>query len=364
VSPTFALALRCEVGGFALELEFESGASRLGLFGPSGAGKTTLLETLVGWRAPAAGRAVIGGRELFDVAAGRRLACERRGLGYVPQEGLLFPHWSVRQNLLAGAERAQGARDDFARVVAVLELDELLERRPATLSGGERQRVALGRALCSGPSALLFDEPLASLDHPLRRRILPYLVRVAEDFALPMLVVSHEPLELAVLCEEVCVLERGRLSGRGAPADVFAAAWRAERLAAAPQNVLRGTVSASSGDVTRVALAPDLALDVSATGLAAGTRVVLGLDADEILVATRRPEGLSARNVLAATAVELSEAPGGVLLRARLTPAGPALDVLVTRASAASLGLAPGTSLYLVLKSNAVRVLAALEARA
>ena len=331
----------------------------MGLFGPSGAGKTTVLETLAGWRAPGSGRATLGGRTLFDTALGLSLPSERRGLGFVPQEGLLFPHWSVRENLRAGAARARPGPDAFGRVVEVLELAPLLERRPATLSGGERQRVALGRALCSGPSALLLDEPLAGLDHALRRRILPYLVRVAEEFALPMLIVSHEPLELAVLCEEVCVLERGRLRARGAPADVFASTWREERLEGAPENVLRGSVLAAAGDVARVALAPEIVLDVSATDLAPGARVVLGLSADEILVATRPPAGLSARNVLPATVQTLDEGRAGVVLRARLEPAGPALDVLLSRASTLALALAPGKALFLVLKSNAVRVLSA-----
>ena len=356
---TFALDLCCELADFTLELELTSFARRLGLFGPSGAGKTSVLETLVGWRRPRAGRAALGGRELFDTARGFALPGERRGLGYVPQEGLLFPHWSVRANLCAGAARARGPQDVFARVVEVLELGPLLERLPATLSGGERQRVALGRALCSGPDALLLDEPLAGLDHALRRRILPYLVRVAEEFARPILIVSHEPLELAVLCDEVCVLERGRLVARGAPADVFAAAWRSADLGA-PDNVLRGTVTHSAEEVARVELAPGVALEVTAPGLAPGVRVVLAVPADEVLVATQRPVGLSARNVLPATALALDAGRAGVVLRARLDPGGPALDVLLTRASTAALGLASGRPLFLVLKSNSVRLLSTL----
>lgn len=242
----------------------------------------------------------------------------------------------------------------------VLELGALLARRPATLSGGERQRVTLGRALCSGPDALLLDEPLAGLDLALRRRILPYLVRVGEEFDLPMLHVSHEPTEVAVLCDEVALLERGRVTAQGRPADVLASVWRAERLEGAPENVLRGVVSTSQGEVARVALTPELALEVSAAGLAAGARVVLGVAADEILVATQRPEGLSARNILAATVVALDASRPGVVLRAELSAGGPRLDVLLTRASTESLGLVPGARVFLVLKSNSVRVLSAL----
>jgi molybdate transport system ATP-binding protein len=363
----FSLRVQLPLESFELEVELDSPARRLGLFGPSGAGKTTLVEAVAGWRTPRAGRIELGGRTLFDAARGIRLAIERRDLGYVPQDGLLFPHWTVRANLASGAARAgRGAGDAralFQRVVEVLELGALLERLPATLSGGERQRVALGRALCSGPAALLLDEPLASLDLPLRRRILPYLVRVGREFDLSVLHVSHDPTEIGVLCDEVALIERGRITAQGPPADLFASIWRAERLEGAPENVLRGTVSASSLDVARVALTPDVALDVSAAGLADGASVVLGLPADEILVAARRPEGLSARNVLPASVVSLDASRPGVVLRAELEPAGPRLDVLLTRASTQALELAPGVRVFLVLKSNSVRVLSALPSR-
>lgn len=364
MSVEFSLRVELPLEAFTLEVELDSSARRLGLFGPSGAGKTTLLEAVAGWRAPRAGRIELGGRVLFDSARGLAPPIEQRGLGYVPQEGLLFPHEDVRANLMAGQARAARRVSDpralFQRVVDVLELGALLARRPATLSGGERQRVTLGRALCSGPDALLLDEPLAGLDLALRRRILPYLVRVGEEFDLPMLHVSHEPTEVAVLCDEVALLERGRVTAQGRPADVLASVWRAERLEGAPENVLRGVVSTSQGEVARVALTPELALEVSAAGLAAGARVVLGVAADEILVATQRPEGLSARNILAATVVALDASRPGVVLRAELSAGGPRLDVLLTRASTESLGLVPGARVFLVLKSNSVRVLSAL----
>lgn len=363
MSATFVLHARQRLAGFELDVALDSSARRLGIFGPSGAGKTSLIESVAGWRRPDEGRIEVGGRVLFDSAQGLALAPERRGLGCVPQDGLLFPHLDVRANLAAGHERgARGSGDAralFARVLEVLELGPLLERRPATLSGGERQRVALGRALCSGPDALLLDEPLASLDLALRRRILPYLIRVSEEFDLAMLYVSHEPSEVAVLCDEVVLLERGRAVAQGRPADLFSSAWRAERLERAPENVLRGTVASASGDVALVTLAEGIQLAVSAPHLAVGARVVLGLSADEILVATRRPEGLSARNLLAATATGLDAGPNGVVLRARLEPGGPELDVLLSQASTRTLELAPGKALVLVLKSNSVRVLSA-----
>ncbi len=374
MSAPFSLRVELPLADFTLEVELDSSARRLGIFGPSGAGKTTLLEAVAGWRTPRAGRIELGGRVLFDSARGLALPSEQRGLGIVPQDGLLFPHEDVAANLAAGRARAARRGGDprarFERVVEVLELGPLLARRPAALSGGERQRVALGRALCSGPDALLLDEPLAGLDLALRRRILPYLVRVGQEFELPILHVSHDPTEVAVLCEEVALLERGRVTAQGRPADVLASVWRAERLEGAPENVLRGVVVASQGEVARVTLAsevvpevvPEVVLEVSAAGLAPGARVVLAVAADEILVATRRPEGLSARNVLPATVLALDAARPGVVLRAELAASGPCLDVLLTRASTEALGLVPGARIFLVLKSNSVRVLSALGA--
>jgi len=360
VSARFELALRVPLSGFGLELELASDARRLGVFGPSGAGKTTLLESVAGWRRGARGRVVLDGRVLLDSSAGLSLAIERRDLGYVPQDTLLFPHRDVRGNVLSAAGARAAGRELVQRVLSVLELVELLDRPVATLSGGERRRVALARALCSRPRALLLDEPLAGLDHALRRRVLAYLVRVCEEFELPLLLVSHEATEVAALCDEVACLRRGRVVARGRPRDVFAEAWRQEPGEQALENVLFGAVDEADDDTARVALSEGGVLFVPGEGLTRGARVVLAVRADEILVARAPPVGLSARNVLPARVVRLDEVARGVLLRARLEPAGPTLDVLLTRASSASLGLAAGGICTLVLKSNSVRVLSSL----
>jgi len=366
-APLVSIRLRVPLQRFALEVELESDARRIGIFGPSGAGKTTLLEALAGWRSGIEGRITIAGRTWFDSERGISMPLDARGIGYVPQEGLLFPHWSVRANVSAGLARAPGTDGERAalvrHVLGMLELEALAERSPATLSGGERQRVALARALCSGPELLLFDEPLGALDLPLRRRILPYLVRVTEEFGTPLLYVSHAATEVSVLCDEVLLLREGRVVARGRPADILFDSLRQENLDAQLENVLRGEVAGFQGDTALVALAADVRLGVPGAGLREGERVVLGLRADEILLATVRPERLSARNVLPARVVRLAEAPAGVLVRAELGSAGPSLEALLTRAAVAELGLAEGKPVFLVIKSHAVRVLSALPAR-
>ena len=180
------------------------------LFGPSGAGKTTILDAIAGLRTPRRGSIAIDGRVLFSSADGVNLPPHHRHVGYVPQDVALFPHMNVRRNLLYG--RHPGVSPDLDRVVGMLEIDRLLDRRVTELSGGERQRVALGRALMSGPSLLLLDEPLAAVDVPLRRRILPYLQRVRDELGVPIVYVSHDRDEVDELAEVVVLIDGGRSS--------------------------------------------------------------------------------------------------------------------------------------------------------
>ena len=213
---TLDFALR--QGGFALEMRERIEARVVVLFGPSGAGKTTVLESIAGLRRPQRGVIRIGERTLFDAAAGVDVPCHRRRVGYVPQDLALFPHLNVRRNILYGAasgnmrrSAAAGPGAGFEQVVALLELGPLLDRGVAGLSGGERQRVALARALVASPALLLLDEPLAALDAALRSRILPYLERIRDELATPMLYVSHAEAEARALADWVVVLDAGRV---------------------------------------------------------------------------------------------------------------------------------------------------------
>jgi molybdate transport system ATP-binding protein len=180
-------------GDFARHVRIAEDARVLALTGPSGAGKTTVLNAIAGLVRPAAGRIAIDGRVLFDSSARVDVPTPRRRVGYVFQDARLFPHRSVRANLLFGRH---GRRDGDAAftldaVVALLGIGHLLDRRPANLSGGEAPRVAIGRALLSQPAILLFDEPLSALDHARREELIPYLQRVRDEIRLPMVYVSH-----------------------------------------------------------------------------------------------------------------------------------------------------------------------------
>jgi molybdate transport system ATP-binding protein len=206
-----ALHIELVNGSFTRSAAVEHDARAAALFGPSGAGKTTILDAIAGLRTPRRGSIVIDDRVLFSTASGVNLPAHKRHVGYVPQDVALFPHMNVRRNLLYG--RHPGLSPDLDRVVGMLEIAPLLDRRVTELSGGERQRVAVGRALMSGPSLLLLDEPLAAVDVPLRRRILPYLLRVRDELRIPIVYVSHDRDEAEELAEVVVTIEQGRVTG-------------------------------------------------------------------------------------------------------------------------------------------------------
>ena len=200
-------------GEFALEIHEQIEARVVALFGPSGAGKTSVLESIAGLRTPEQGVIRIGRRTLFDSSAGVDLPANQRRVGYVPQDLALFPHMNVRRNILYGAGTGGGPPLD--QVVGMLELDPMLDRDVTALSGGERQRVALARALMASPALLLLDEPLAALDRGLRERILPYLERIRDELAIPMLYVSHAEAEVRAVADWVVVLDAGRVARSG-----------------------------------------------------------------------------------------------------------------------------------------------------
>jgi molybdate transport system ATP-binding protein len=250
-------------------------------------------------------------------------------------------------------------------VVPLLELEPLLHRAVTTLSGGERQRVALGRALCSGPRLLLLDEPLAALDLPLRRRLLPLLRRLRERLTVPMLLVSHDPIEVQALCDELLVLRHGAVIARGEPRQVLTdpqvfplaqregfenlPAGRMEAADGAQQNARVRLGNRSDGAVLTVAAAPPEAS-------AAGDEVLVGIPATDILLATQRPEGLSARNILPATVQEIRTFDHQTLVTAQLDGGGPAITVEVTESTPGRLGLEVGSPVFLVIKATVCRL--------
>ena len=206
-----AVDVEKQLGALHLRMRFLAAGGATALFGPSGAGKTSVVNMIAGLLAPDRGTIALNGTALFDAAAGIDVPPYRRRIGYVFQEGRLFPHLSVRQNLDYGRRMSGQPRagNEFDHVVAMLDIAHLLDRRPGKLSGGERQRVAVGRALLMRPRLLLLDEPLASLDAGLKREILPYLVRLRDEAKMPIVYVSHLAAELRRIATTVVRVAAG-----------------------------------------------------------------------------------------------------------------------------------------------------------
>jgi molybdate transport system ATP-binding protein len=206
-----------KLGEFALAIKFEAAGGATALFGPSGSGKTSLVNMIAGLVAPDRGRIALDDNVLFDSSSRIDVPAHRRRIGYVFQEGRLFPHMTVARNLDYG-RRMSGVADDASereRIIAMLDIGALLTRRPGHLSGGERQRVAFGRALLMKPRLLLLDEPLASLDRARKLEILPYLARLRDEAKVPMIYVSHQAGEIQKLCSQVVRIEDGHVQSSG-----------------------------------------------------------------------------------------------------------------------------------------------------
>lgn len=229
-----AFHVRLDQGEFSLDIAEDAEVEVLGLFGPSGSGKTSMLEVIAGLRTPTRGRVLVGDATLVDTERGLDLPPHHRRVGYVPQDGALFPHLDVRANVTYAAPRlrtpepgrapaAQGVTG-VEHIGGTLDIAHLMDRRVGELSGGERQRVAIARALVSSPRILLLDEPLTGVDRGRKDRILPYLLRIRRELHVPMVYVTHDARELGEIADRVLRLEEGRLMDAGVPASVLSRA--------------------------------------------------------------------------------------------------------------------------------------------
>lgn len=348
---TLSVVLRHHLPGMKLDMAFEAPAGVTSLFGPSGAGKTTVVNTVAGLLRPDFAQIRLGGETLADTGAGVWLAPHKRRLGYVFQEGRLFPHLDVRANLDYSA-RVTGRRIDkatFADIVDMLGIGPLLNRRPEALSGGEKQRVALGRALLAAPRLLLLDEPMAALDEARKDEILPYLERIRDAAEVPILHVSHSAQEVARLATSVVVIEAGHVVRAGPAAEVLSDPSLSPSGPRALGAVLVGRVRARHADGLVEIDSGGARLFVSGPASPPGTRLRLRIAAEDVILSRSAPQGLSALNILGGTIVEIRENAGGAVV-ALETDAGRLLARL-TRRSVARLGLQPGVQCYAIVKT-------------
>lgn len=356
------MLLRCRIplASFEVDIDASFDARITSIFGPSGSGKTTLLDAIAGLRHVQEGEIEVNGRTLFSSAGGINRPPRDRGIGYVPQEGALFPHLSVRKNILFGANRDTPGKFkgiSMDHVLDVLEIGNLLDRRVAKLSGGEGQRVALARAILSNPQLLLLDEPLAALDIGLKERILPYLARVRDEFSIPMIYVTHNVTEVLTLADWVLMVSQGRLVAQGFPQEVL----RSRQAIVQPgddqfENILTARVMELDPESarTRVRLASGQELYIPLVSQPGVQTVNVRISPDDILLGTKRPDGISAANVLAGTVKRIETLAGEALIT---VAAGDEFFVRLTQSAVNRLELAVRTPVFLIMKTRSFRLL-------
>lgn len=345
-------------GDFTLDVDLtlpDRGVSAL--FGPSGSGKTSCLRAMAGLEPAARGRFAIGDEVWQDDAHGVFRPTWRRPLGYVFQEASLFAHLSVRQNLEYGRKRSAAARTSgtaLQDICALLGIEHLLQRAPDSLSGGERQRVAIARALLTEPRLLLMDEPLSALDVRRKQEILPWLQRLHDQLAIPVIYVSHAPDEVARLADHLVVLEAGRVRASGPLSDTLARLDLAATFGDEAGVVVQTTLAEhGSDDLSRLEFAGG-SLWVSQQPVAVGSRLRCRIHARDVSLATERPHGSSIVNILPAIIRHIADAdhPGQVLLRLDIG-ATPVL-ARITRRSLHELHLQEGSPVWAQIKSVAL----------
>lgn len=361
-APVAHIAVTKRFPQFTLDCDVTFEAGVTSVFGPSGSGKTTLLNCIAGLTRPDAGHITVMGRTIFSAAERKTVPPEKRRFGYVFQSSALFPNMNVRKNILYGygLTPAEQRTTDPEHLFDLFDLTRLLDRSVDTLSGGERQRVALARALATSPRLLLLDEPLASLDVSFKGAIIRYLKRVRQELHTPMIYVSHSISEVVALAEAMLVLSEGRPVAQGRPSEVLV---RPDVGTMADYGALENLL-----DATVVVRRPEQGLsmiDVGGVELAVpeidagpGDLLTVSVRAGDIILTLDVPTRISAQNILpgkiktihAQGARVIAHVDVGVMLVVELTPR-----------AVADLGLRQGTQVYLIVKSNSVLALDALD---
>jgi molybdate transport system ATP-binding protein len=344
------------LGDFALSAKFDSDGAITALFGRSGAGKTTLVNLIAGLIRPDRGIIRVGDTVLVDTVRHINLPAHKRAVGYVFQEGRLFPHFSVRGNLTYGQRFGRRQRDQAAlsEVVALLDIAPLLERRPADLSGGEKQRIAIGRALLAKPRLLLMDEPLAALDNARKAEIFPYVERLRDEMRLPIVYVSHAVEEVAGLADTLVLFVNGKVVAAGPVNDVFGRLDLRRYTGHFEASTVLHARVAGQDEAAGITILdhPAGRLSVPHRTGAMGTAMRLRVRARDVAIAVGEPGRLSIRNRLTGTIAEIGEVDR-LTLEVRLDAGGDPLIARITRPAATALDLKVGQPVVALIKSTA-----------
>ncbi|EKK4012713.1 molybdenum ABC transporter ATP-binding protein ModC [Cronobacter sakazakii] len=328
------------------------GSGITAVFGVSGAGKTSLINAISGLTRPQHGRIVLNDRVLSDTETDTFLPPEKRRVGYVFQDARLFPHYKVRGNLKYGMAKEMASQ--FDKLVTLLGIEPLLDRLPGTLSGGEKQRVAIGRALLTAPELLLLDEPLASLDVPRKRELLPYLQRLAREINIPMLYVSHSLEEILHLADKVLVLEQGEVKAFGSLEDIWGSSVMHPWLPPEQQSsVLKVTVLEHHPHYAMTALAlGDQHLWVNRIEKPLQTALRIRIQASDVSLVLQPPLQSSIRNILRARVAQCYDDNGQV--EVQLEVGSRTLWASISPWARDELAIKPGLWLYAQIKSVSI----------
>ena len=348
---TLTVDIERTLGAFRLKTVFEAGEGVTALFGRSGAGKTSVVNAIAGILRPDRGRIVISGEAVFDSGRGIDVPIPRRRIGYVFQEGRLFPHLNVQQNLRYAGLFSRGTPpSEFAHVVGLLGLKDLLDRRPGNLSGGEKQRVAIGRALLSRPRLLLLDEPLASLDPHRKNEVLQYIELMRDEIKIPIVYVSHAVEEVVRLADTVVLVSAGEVAAIGA----------AEEVLGRPD--LRTSAFEGGAVIDARVVEQDMQYDLATLAFDGGTLTVTNVDAligepvrvriraRDVSIALERPQRISIQNVLGGRIAAVGDERSGVV-DVSIGVGATTLRSRITARAARQLGLAPGLAVYALVKA-------------
>jgi molybdate transport system ATP-binding protein len=354
---TLSIRLQHAFSGFDLDVAFEAPAGLTALFGASGSGKTTIINAVAGLLRPTSGRISADDQLLLDTQKRVFLPPHRRRVGYVFQEGRLFPHLSVRQNLLYGrwfTKPSEDAGESFGHVVEMLGIEPLLGRRPGALSGGEKQRVAIGRALLSNPRIILADEPLAALDEARKAEILPYFERLRDEISIPILYVSHSPAEVARLATTVVALDAGRVTQVGSAASIFGVPAPEPRGASDEEAaLLSGRLLAHHSDGLSEIETAGGRLLLPHVQKAVGANVVVRIPARDVILSRERPSGLSAHNILEVTIRDIHTRENDTA-SISLQVGDTVLLAAVTQRALLELNLSAGTDCYAIVSGRTI----------
>ncbi len=353
---SLSLEITHQMPDFSLSVSFEVPPGITALFGPSGSGKTTVINAVSGLLKPDAGRIILAGEPIFDTSLRINLPPHKRRLGYVFQDGRLFPHLSVEKNLLYGQRFAlqDEPGPSLESVSELLGISSLLQRAPGGLSGGEKQRVAIGRALLSRPRMLLMDEPLAALDEPRKEEILPYLERLRDQTDIPILYVSHSVAEVARLATSVVLLDKGSVIRSGPAEQVLSDPTTVRQLGLRQAgSVLSAAITAHHADGLTELTVSGGTLFLPKMDRPVGAKTRVRILAQDIIVAGSLPRDLSALNILPAevTTVQPGSGPGVVI---QMRSGSDHLLARITRRSAEKMRLKPGAHVFAVIKAVSV----------